>query len=118
MFVPNSHQQLSLYDPFKDLPKYLQKYQYALRLTSEKRPYISKNTFNDFRKRITDYYKKTDINLIQQEVEALADLIREHLEIEGNRARKDWKSILKIPTEMMLSITPKMMRLKANSKSS
>ena len=26
MFVPNSHQQLSLYDSFKDLPKYLQGY--------------------------------------------------------------------------------------------
>lgn len=156
MFVPNSHQQLSLYDSFKDLPKYLQEYllnswadtfqeiifpaideerfavlysdkgsrpntpvniiisalvikelfdltderlvanihlsmeyQYALRLTSEERPPISKNTFNNFRKRVTDYYKETGIDLIQQEVEALAELIRDNLEIEGDRARID-----------------------------
>jgi len=156
MFVPNSHQQLSLYDSFKDLPKYLQEYllnswahtfqevifpaieeerfavlysdkgsrpntpvniiisslvikelfdltderlianihlsmeyQYALRLTSEERPPISKNTFSNFRERVTDYYKETGIDLIQQEVEALADLIAEQLEIEGDRARID-----------------------------
>jgi hypothetical protein len=156
MFVPNSHQQLSLYDSFKDLPKYLQEYllnswahtfqevifpaieeerfavlysdkgsrpntpvniiisslvikelfdltderlianvhlsmeyQYALRLTSEKRPPISKNTFSNFRERVTDYHKETGIDLIQQEVESLAELIREHLEIEGDKARID-----------------------------
>jgi hypothetical protein len=33
-------------------------YQYALRLTSEKRPPISKNTFTNFRKRVNDYYKE------------------------------------------------------------
>ena len=64
-------------------------YQYALRLTSEKRPPISKNTFSNFRERVTDYYKETDIDLIQQEVESLAELIREHLEIEGDKARID-----------------------------
>src|SRR6056297_430145 len=156
MFVPNSHQQLNLYDSFKDLPKYLQKfllnswahtfqevifpaieeerfavlysdkgsrpntpvniiisclvikelfdltderlianvhlsmeYQYALRLTSEKRPPISKNTFSNFRERVTDYYKEKGVDLIQQEVESLADLIAEELEIEGNKARID-----------------------------
>ena len=156
MFVPNNHQQLSLYDSFSDLPKYLQEfllnswahtfqdiifpainekrfavlysdkgsrpntpvniiisslvikelfdltderlianvhlsmeYQYALRLTSEQRPPISKNTFSNFRDRVTDYYKKTGTDLIQQEVESLADLITRHLEIEGNKARID-----------------------------
>jgi hypothetical protein len=64
-------------------------YQYALRLTSEKRPPISKNTFSNFRERVTDYYKETGIDLIQQEVESLAELIRENLEIEGNKARID-----------------------------
>src|SRR6056297_3431526 len=156
MFVPNSHQQLSLYDSFKDLPKYLQEYllnswadtfqeiifpaideerfavlysnkgsrpntpvniiisalvikelfdltderlvanihlsmeyQYALRLTSEERPPVSKNTFSNFRERVTDYYKETGIDLIQQEVESLAELITDNLEIEGDRARID-----------------------------
>ena len=64
-------------------------YQYALRLTSKERPPISKNTFSNFRDRVTDYYKKTGIDLIQQEVEALADLIAKHLQIEGNKARID-----------------------------
>ena len=156
MFVKNSHQQLSLYDSFDDMPKYLQDYlrnswahtfqeiifpaineerfsvlysdkgsrpntpvniiigslvikelfdltderlianihlsmefQYALRLTSEKRPPISKNTFCNFRERVRDHYEETGIDLIQKEVEALADIIVEHLEIEGNKARID-----------------------------
>lgn len=156
MFVPNNQQQLSLYDSFNDLPKYLQEYlrnswahtfqevifpaikeerfavlysdkgsrpntpvnivisclvikelfdltderlianvhlsmeyQYALRLTSKERPPISKNTFSNFRSRVTDYYKKTGIDLIQKEVESLADLIANHLKIEGNKARID-----------------------------
>ena len=156
MFVPNKYQQVSMYDSFTDLPKYLQEYllnswahtfqeiifpaineesfavlysdkgsrpntpvniiisslvikelfdlnderlvanihlsmeyQYALRLTSEERPPVSKNTFTNFRKRVNDYYEKTDIDLIQQEVEALADLIAEKLEIKGDKARID-----------------------------
>lgn len=156
MFVKNSHQQLSLYDSFEDMPKYLQEflrnswahtfqeiifpaineerfavlysdkgsrpntpvniiisslvikelfnltderlianihlsmeYQYALRLTSEKRPPVSKNTFCNFRERVRDYYQENDIDLIQQEVEALADIIAKHLEIEGDKARID-----------------------------
>lgn len=61
-------------------------YQYALRLTSDKRPPVSKNTFSNFRERVTNYYKETGIDLIQQEVESLAELIRDNLEIEGDRA--------------------------------
>jgi hypothetical protein len=156
MFVPNKYQQVSMYDSFTDLPKYLQEYllnswadtfqevifpaineerfavlysdkgsrpntpvniiisaliikelfdlnderlvanihlsmeyQYALRLTSEQRPPVSKNTFTNFRKRVNKYYKETDIDLIQQEVEQLADLIAEKLEIKGDKARID-----------------------------
>src|SRR6056297_3521162 len=156
MFLKNSYQQLSLYDSFDDMPKYLQDYllnswantfqqiifpaikeerfsvlysdkgsrpntpvniiigsliikelfnltderlvanihlsmefQYALRLTSETRPPVSKNTFFNFRKRVRKYYQENDIDLIQQEVEALADIIANHLEIEDNKARVD-----------------------------
>jgi len=156
MFVKNSYQQLSLYDSFDDMPKYLQDYlrnswahtfqkiifpaineerfavlysdkgsrpntpvniiissliikeifdltderlvanihlsmefQYALRLTSEKRPPVSKNTFFNFRKRVRKYYQENGIDLIQQEVESLADIIANHLDIEGNKARVD-----------------------------
>ena len=64
-------------------------FQYALRLTSEKRPPVSKNTFFNFRKRVRDYYQENGIDLTQQEVEALADIIANHLEIEGNKARVD-----------------------------
>ena len=65
------------------------KFQYALRLTSEERPPVSKNTFTNFRKRVTEYYEETGQDLIQQEVESLADLIAEELEIEKEMARID-----------------------------
>src|SRR6056297_2197156 len=64
-------------------------FQYALRLTSEKRPPVSKNTFFNFRKRVRKYYQEKGIDLIQQEIEALADIIAGHLDIEGNKARVD-----------------------------
>ena len=64
-------------------------FQYALRLTSEERPPVSINTFTNFRNRVTDYYEETGQDLIQQEVESLADLIAEELEIEEEMARID-----------------------------
>ena len=64
-------------------------YQYALRLTSEERPQVSANTFGNFRKRVTKYYEKTGIDLIQEEIEDLADVIVEELEIDDEMARVD-----------------------------
>jgi len=64
-------------------------YQYALRLTSEERPQVSANTFGNFRKRVTKYYEETGIDLIQEEIEDLADVIVEELEIDDEMARVD-----------------------------
>jgi len=65
------------------------RFEYALRLTSEKTPPISLNTFTNFRNRVYAYYNETGIDLIQNEMEALADIIAEKLEIEGKRIRID-----------------------------
>ncbi|SDF89335.1 Transposase domain, partial [Halanaerobium congolense] len=43
------------------------RFQYALRLTSEERPPVSFNTFTNFRNRVYAYYNLTGIDLIQQE---------------------------------------------------
>jgi len=66
-----------------------QRYQYALRLTSEEKPPVSINTFTNFRKRVYSYYRQTGIDLIQQEMESLADVIADSLEIENEKVRID-----------------------------
>lgn len=65
------------------------RFQYALRLTSEERPPVSFNTFTNFRNRVYAYYNLTGIDLIQQEVESLSRLIAEHLNIDGQKVRMD-----------------------------
>ena len=66
-----------------------ERFQYALRLTSEDRPPESYNTFTNFRNRVYAYERFTDIDLIKQEVESLAQLIAEHLNIDGQKVRMD-----------------------------
>ena len=66
-----------------------ERFQYALRLTSEERPPVSYNTFTNFRNRVYAYERFTDIDLIKQEVESLAQLIAEHLNIDGQKVRMD-----------------------------
>jgi len=65
------------------------RFQYALRLTSEERPPISYNTFTNFRNRVYAYYRLTGIDLIQEEIETLAELITEYLNINGQKVRMD-----------------------------
>jgi len=65
------------------------RYQYALRLTSEEKPPVSYNTFTNFRNKVQDYLEKEGVDLIQQEMEALADVIAQHLEIKGEKVRVD-----------------------------
>jgi hypothetical protein len=65
------------------------RFQYALRLTSEERPPVSYNTFTNFRNRVYTYYRLTGIDLIQEEIESLSELIAEHLNIEGQKVRMD-----------------------------
>jgi len=64
-------------------------YQYALRLIEDEKPPVSINTFTNFRSRVYDYLEKTGTDLIQQEMESLADVIAEHLEIENKDVRVD-----------------------------
>ena len=64
-------------------------YQYALRLLEDKRPPVSINTFTNFRNRVCDHLEKTGVDLIQQEMESLADVIAEHFEIEDENVRID-----------------------------
>ena len=65
------------------------RYQYALRLTSEEKPPVSYNTFTNFRNRVQDYLEKEGVDLIQQEIESLSEVIAEHLEIKGEKVRVD-----------------------------
>jgi len=65
------------------------RFQYALRLTSEERPPISHMTFTNFRRRIYKYYEETGIDLIQEEIENLAGIISKHLKIDGKKVRVD-----------------------------
>ncbi|MCD5413665.1 MAG: transposase [Clostridiales bacterium] len=58
------------------------RFQYALRFISEERPPISYMTFTNFRGRIYKYYEETGIDLIQEEIENLADIISKHLKID------------------------------------
>ena len=65
------------------------RFQYALRLTSEERTPVSFNTFTNFRNRVYAYYNLTGIDLIQEEVESLSRLIAERLNIDGQKIRMD-----------------------------
>ncbi|MBN4062642.1 hypothetical protein JYU21_00480 [Alkaliphilus sp. AH-315-G20] len=46
-------------------------------------------TFTNFRGRIYKYYEETGIDLIQEEIENLADIISKHLKIDGKKVRVD-----------------------------
>ena len=65
------------------------RYQYALRTTSLEKQPVSINTLTNFRNRVYKYYEETGIDLIQLEVESLAEKIAEYLEIDGEQARMD-----------------------------
>jgi len=65
------------------------RFQYALRLTSEEKPPISINTFTNFRCRVYEYAEETGRDLIKEEVEHLSELIAENLEIDNEKVRVD-----------------------------
>ncbi len=65
------------------------RFQYALRLTSEEKPPVSINTFTNFRTRVYEYEKQTGRDLIKEEVESLSELIAETLEIDHQKVRVD-----------------------------
>jgi hypothetical protein len=65
------------------------RFQYALRLTSEEKPPVSINTFSNFRKRVYAYEKETGRDLIKEEVESLSELIAQTLKIDNEKVRVD-----------------------------
>lgn len=64
-------------------------YQYALGLTSAQDISFSDRTFGRFRARLNEYMKKTGIDLIQQEQEAIAERFCKLLGINGRKKRMD-----------------------------
>ena len=65
------------------------RFQYALRLTSEDKPPVSINTFSNFRSRVYKYEDETGKDLIKEEVENLSELIAETLKIDNEKVRVD-----------------------------
>lgn len=65
------------------------RYQYALRTTDYEKQPVSINTLYNFRTRLSDYYNKTGIDLIKEEVESQAKIIADKLSIDGKTVRMD-----------------------------
>jgi len=65
------------------------RFQYALRLTSEEKPPISINTFSNFRRRVYEFEQETGRDLIKEEVESISNLIAKKLKIDNKKVRVD-----------------------------
>ena len=65
------------------------RYQYALHTTTYEKQPVSINTLTNFRNRVIEYTETTGIDLIQIEVEALAQVIAKHLLIDNKKVRVD-----------------------------
>jgi hypothetical protein len=65
------------------------RYQYALHTMDLPKQPVSINTLTNFRNRLTNHLEKTGIDLIQIEVEAMAERIAQHLNIDQKLMRMD-----------------------------
>lgn len=65
------------------------RYQYALWTTAYEKQPVSINTLTNFRRRVNGYEKESGIDLIQLEVEKLAEKIAKYLELDGKKVRMD-----------------------------
>jgi hypothetical protein len=65
------------------------RYQYALHTMNRGKQPVSINTLTNFRNRVTTYHEKTDIDLIKNEVEAMAQRIAQYLNIDQKLMRMD-----------------------------
>lgn len=65
------------------------RFQYALRTTGYEKQPVSINTLYNFRTKVTDYFKKTGIDLIKEEVESQSKMIEAKLKIDGKKIRMD-----------------------------
>ena len=65
------------------------RFQYALGTTSYEKQPVSINTLLNFRNRVLAYERKTNIDLIKQEIETLAALTESEMMIDGKMLRMD-----------------------------
>lgn len=65
------------------------RFQYALRTTGLEKQPVSINTLTNFRKRLYEYEKENQIDLIKDEVEEQAELIAKYLRIDHKQIRMD-----------------------------
>lgn len=64
-------------------------YQYALHLTQEERPPVSDRSWSRFRERLMKYEQETGIDLMKAEMESLAQILADHMQLKGNVKRMD-----------------------------
>ena len=64
-------------------------YQYALHLTQEEQPPVSDRSWSRFRERLLKYEKETGIDLMKAEMESLAQILADHMQLKGNIKRMD-----------------------------
>lgn len=64
-------------------------YQYALHLTQEEQPPVSDRSWSRFRERLLKYERETGIDLMKAEMESLAQILADHMQLKGNVKRMD-----------------------------
>lgn len=64
-------------------------YQYALHLTQEEKPPVSERSWSRFRERLLEYEAKTGIDLMKEEMESLAQILADYMNLKGNIKRMD-----------------------------
>ena len=64
-------------------------YQYALHLTQEEKPPVSDRSWSRFRERLLNYERETGIDLMKAEMESLAQILADHMQLKGNVKRMD-----------------------------
>ena len=64
-------------------------YQYALHLTQMEKPPVSDRSWSRFRKRLVEYEEKSGRDLMKEEMESLAKITAEHMQLKGNVKRMD-----------------------------
>lgn len=65
------------------------RFQYALGTTSAEKQPVSINSLGNFRCKVVNYEKETGINLIKQEIEALAEIFKTEMKLDGKMLRMD-----------------------------
>lgn len=64
-------------------------YQYALHLTQEEKPPVSDRTWSRFRERLLAYEEESGIDLMKAEMESLAKVMADHMQLRGEVKRMD-----------------------------